>query len=609
MTDSKLLPGALVRDNHMRVGKVVGDPIFVELDGNTVEVVNVDFWGTEVKRPDNFLNLLASDSPEALLVDRPEALASWAEEAPLKLVALALSVDGGSGKVADIRAKLDERVLETGKWENWWKKQPQQMRKLPACFKVTKVGKDSEYSLLTYYDSVPAASELKVVGGSEKEGTTPADWREWLEARTHEPPPGRFPTRQVANALAKWPAKTVEQALLRVVVSAEEVLATDGASQQVAEGWLRAVAQASLRWRETAGPDTAGYTSARVGGVLGRLARIAGDRTPQELLLRVGAMDGETDAWRRGFTAGMWEAFDGEDARELYRRSSAVLGRQARGDLARELVLSAFGPDFSERRHSELDRLLDALPEDQRLQLLREVIATATASQRISLLDYIAQSRHASGTENLVLRLIAALTLEDEQGELAMRTSRELANALDEPQKHGRSVEFTFSAIVSKIGQARTSAQAEVQTRSEEAQAQIERERQEQERLRQQVRERNAELAANREESRLELRQDMLLAVGEVLQSVRRAGSSEELAGNVEAGLTIALRAGGAEPLETPGARVAYDPEKHQLESRHMEGGLPDSSPVTVVAPGVIYRGGIHGDRVLLKAHVRHEAG
>ena len=343
LTDSKFQPGALVRDNHARVGKVVGDPILVELDGNTVEVVTVDFWGQKVKSPENFLNLLASDSPEALLLEQPEALAPWADEAPLKLVALALSVGGGSGKAADIRAKLDGRVLEAGKWENWWKKQPQQMRKLPARFKITKVGRDSEYSLLTSFNAVPAASELKAVGGAEKEGTTPADWREWLLSPTHEPAPGRYPTKSVADSLAKWPAGTIEQALFRVIVSSEGLLSAGNLSGPVAEGWLRATAQAALRWRETAGPDAAGYTAARVGGVLARLSRIAGERTPQDLLLKAGAMDGEADAWRWGFAAGMWEAFDGEDARELYRRSAAALGRQARGDLAREMVLASFG--------------------------------------------------------------------------------------------------------------------------------------------------------------------------------------------------------------------------------------------------------------------------
>ena len=616
VNDPKFPPGAVVRDNHARVGKVVGNPVLVEIDGNTLEVVTVNFWGEEVKRRENWLTLLAPNSPEALLLDRPGELASWSEKAPMKLVALALSVGGGSGRVADIRAKLDERVLESGKWENWWKKQPQQMRKLPACFKIAKSGRDSEYSLLTYYDSVPAASELKAEGGAEKEGTTPADWREWLLSPTHEPAPGRHPTKQVADSLAKWPAKSIEQALLRVIVSAEELLSAGDASTLVAEGWLRATAQAALRWRETSGPDTAGYTAARVGGILARLARNAGDRTPQDLLLKAGAMDGDADAWRRGFAAGLWEAFDGEDARELYRRSAAVLGRQARGDLAREMALAAFGPDFPERRHSELDRLLDALPYAQRSQLLNEVIATAQPDQRDTVVDYIAQSRHASGAENLGLRLVATLTLGGEGNELATRTSRELADTL-KPQNHSIDVDsLSWSFAVSnptvtvlrgaqgQIDEIIKQRDAELTELREAHEAELERERQEQERLRQQVRERNAELAANREESRLEIRRDMLLAVGELLQSVRGSADAEGLAVNVEAGLSLALRAGGAEPLETAGIVVEYDPALHEAK-----GTPPGSGPVRVVAPGVIVRGGVHGDRVLLKAHVKHEAG
>ena len=393
-------------------------------------------------------------------------------------------------------------------------------------------------------------------------------------------------------------------------------MASDGASAQVAEGWLRAVAVASLRWRETAGPDTAGYTAARVGGALARLSRVAGDRTPQDLLLQAGALDGETDAWRRGFLAGMWEAFDGEDARELYLRSSAALGRQARGDLAREMVLSAFGPDFSERRNSELDRLLDALPEGERAQLLKEVIASATADRRGSVLAYIANSRHGEGVNRGGLRLLASLLLGDGTSEFEDRVSQELANAL-EPQNHFVNAdpvswsfaESTPTVTVLKSTQRRLDEiikqmEAEVAEVQASHEAQLDQERQEQERLRQQVRERNAELAANREESRLEIRQDMLLAVGEVLQSACQQDDSGDLAGAVKAGLTLALRAGGAEPLETPGTMVEYNPELHDAK-----GGAPGSGKVKVVAPGVIYRGGIHGDRVLLKAHVKHEAG
>ena len=534
---------------------------------------------------------------------------SWAKDSPLKLAAVALAACGGSGTGSHIREKLDGRAPLTPNWSSWWKRIQPKLGTLPEHFAVGWFGDTHLYILLSAIDAVP--SDL-----TKEKTATLADWREWLSRDTRGPAPGRFPTKPVADALAKWPEESVEQALLRVILSSEEALSTANTSAQTAEGWLKAVAQASLRWREIGGSDPRGYTAARVGEVLARLARVAGDRTPQELLLQAGALDGATDAWRRGFLAGMWDAFEGEDARDLYRTSSATLGRQARGDLAREIFLAAFTPDFSERRHSGLDRLLDSMPEDQRQQLLQEVIATANAGQRASLLHYISQSRHAEGVNREGLRLMASLLLGDGTSEFEDRVSRELADAL-EPKNHSVNadpVSWSFSVSTPPVTVLRNTQQrldsivavnnaerTELQASHED---QLEQEKQEQERLRQQVRERNAELAANREESRLELRQDMLLAVGEVLQSLSARSDRDGLAGDVAAGLLLALRAGGAEPLGVAGERVPYNKEEHSASEN-----IQKSGTVKIIAPGVIYRGGVHGDRILLKALVKHEAG
>ena len=621
MTDSTLTPrtlqpGTLVRDNNSRVGRVAGDPAVIEVDGNPVEVYPVDFWGSVVKKPGNWLTPVAPDCPEALLLERPEVLASWVEEAPLRLVALALSVDGGTGRVSDIRAKLSGRVIEEGRWNNWWNKQPQSMRKMPDHFRISKVGKDNEYTLLTDVEAVDLVQETKATADVKKTSVAGPDWKNWLEAQTREPAPGRFPPRQVANSLARWPAGTIEPVLFRLIVGAEEFVAARETSPQVAEGWLWAIAQAALRWRESGSNDPRGYTAARVGEVLARLAGIAGERTPQELLLQAGALDGTADAWRRGFLAGLWESFEGDDAREMYLSSSAILGRQARGDLVKEMFLSAFGPDFSKRRHAELDRLLDAVPESQRTPLLNEIIATAGADQRDGVLDYIDKSRHASGPENLALRLVATLTLGGEGGELATRTSRELANTL-KPKSHsvdGGRVSWSFTVsnpIVTVLRDTQGQIDEIIGQRDSELAdlrkahaAELERERAEQERLRQQVRERNAELAANREESRLEASRDMLLAVGEVFQSVCREQGSNEMADSVAAGLTLALQAGGATLLESRGRSVDFHPGFHDSDVT-----VPPGTRVRVIAPGVTYGGGVLGFSVLLKAQVRHEAG
>ncbi len=604
LTPRTLLPGTLVRDNNARVGRVAGAPTVIELDGNPVGVYPVDFWGSQVKKPDNWLTSLAPDCPEALLLERPEVLASWAEDSPLKLVALALSVDGGTGRVSDIRAKLSGRVIDEGQWENWWKKQPQLMRKMPDHFRISKIGKDNEYTLLTDVESVDAAHDPKATASSERSSASSSSWKNWLEAQTREPAPGRFPPRQVANSLARWPSETIEPVLFRLIVGAEEFVAARESSPQVAEGWLRAIAQAALRWRESGGSDPRGYTAARVGEVLARLVGIAGERTPQDLLLQAGALDGMADAWRRGFLAGMWDSFEGDDARDMYLASASALGRQARGDLARQITLAAFGPDMPEHRHAELDRLLDALPESDRVPLLEEVMARASSAQRAEVRDYLAGSRHFSGAETLGVRLKGVLTVSNPGDEFTARTSRELADALASPELLAPEVNALFAEAAKGIDQARSDARTEAQKQSQEAQAQLEQERQEQERLRQQVRERNAELTANREESRLELRQDMLLAVGEILQSVCRSDDSRATENSVVAGLALALKAGGAEQLGTPGEVVEFNPEHHQVGT-----SVPERGRVKVVAPGVVYRGELHGDRVLLKAQVKHEAG
>ncbi len=584
MSESGIQPGAFVWYAAKGLGSVR------EVGGSPA----VLFWADEKSGatqsiPPSLLTSLKSNGAEDF--------GEWAKNSPLTLVALALSACGGDGRESDIREKLNGRAPLSPNWAGWWKRTKPKLGNLPAHFAASETSEGIGYKLLSGVADVPP-------DWTQPKSATLADWKKWLSAEAHESPPGRFPTKPVADALARWPENTVERALFRVIVSAEETLALGNASAQVAEGWLRTVAQASLRWRETGGVDSRGYQAARVGELLVRLSRIAGDRTPQELLLQAGVLDGETDAWRRGFVAGLWEAFEGDDAREMYRRSSAVLGRQARADLAREIALAAFDPGYSARRNSELDRLLETMPEDQRRQILREMVASATPVWKDGVLDYIANSRHASGPEHLGLRTMAALALGDERSDFAAQTSRELSDAFERPEIYGEPVRSLFRDAAIKAGEAKISGRLQVKDLEQTHEVQIQQERQEQQRLRQQMQALAAELDARREESRLEIRQDMLLAVGEVLQSVCLRDSVEELAGDVEAGLTLALRAGGADLLETPGALVNYEPQRHQAK-----GDLPPSAMVKVLAPGVIVRGGVHGDRVLLKAHVKHEAG
>ena len=592
MTDSSILPGSLVWYAPKGLGRVrdIGDSS------------TVLFWsdmkaGTVERVPTSLLTPLASFAPSSADDGSSEEFESWAKKSPIKLVALALVACGGAGSNSDIRQKLSGKVPLSPNWGSWWKRNQPKLGNLPDHFRISSEGDSTTYALLSSLMDVPQ-------DWTEPRSASLADWKGWLSADTHDPPPGRFPTKPVVDALAKWDANSVEQTLLRLMVASEQLSSAGDLSPQAAEGWLRALAQAIIRRLEIGGIDTRGYTAARAGEALARLARIAGDRAPQDLLLQAGIMDGETDAWRRGFVAGLWEAFAGDDAREMYSKSSAVLGRQARTDLARELALAAFDPGYSARRNFELDRLLDLLPEEQRKQILREMVASATVSQKEAVLDYIGNSRHASGPELLGLRMMAILALADPKEDSAKLEGTLKAGDSDfngllqvanpEPLLHA--IQKDHYRDMESLQQSHAS---EIERKGHES----EQLRQQISHLGKQVQERNAELDAKRVESRLEIRQDMLLAVGEVLQSMYLRQQGGESSATVEAGLTLALRAGGADLLEAPGEIVQFKPQWHQA--------IGDSTVATLVkvlAPGVIVRGGVHGDRVLLKAQVTHEA-
>jgi hypothetical protein len=136
--------------------------------------------------------------------------------------------------------------------------------------------------------------------------------------------------------------------------------------------------------------------------------------------------------------------------------------------------------------------------------------------------------------------------------------------------------------------------------------AKLEEMRYKEERLRGLVEGLRVQIAAGREESRFDILQDTLLVVGETLQSFRkRKGSPEELLNHIEARLTLALRAGGAEEFGTIGETALFDPILHQGENG---GHIQIGAHVRISAPGSIVRGKSTGGRVLFKAKVEHSS-
>lgn len=509
MSESEIQVGAFVQDNRPRTGKPVVGKV-LKRNGDDAKVV---FWDSRVDSILlRFLTPLRTDSPEALLWNNPQMLAPWVDEAPLKLIATALSIDGNIGKAADIREKLSGWVSNI-EWEGWWNKARPQIRKKREHFEVTRDGKDTVYRLLTSAEAIPVAAKSKSARVGEEEEDSSAEWIDWLEADTHRPVPERYPTKEVAESLAMWRADGIEIALRRLIAGADEVQAKRKVSSQAARGWLRAISQACLRWRETSPQDTRGYFAAEVGRSLTRLALRARRDGVLDILPRAGDLDSNSDAWGQGFLAGMWGAFSGDDAHDFYVKFAADIGRQARGDLAKKIFLAGFNPEFSGHRHSELDRLLDALPEGDRVHLLEEAMARASAGQRSEVLDYIANSRHAVGSERLALRIAAVLMLSDGRGDFAARTSRELADAFAALDECGPEIQTILKDTLARIAEERAHIVSEMEEQRKAHEAELERERRAKERFRTQARELGAEIDALQDKLR-EAQQSTSLTTG-----------------------------------------------------------------------------------------------
>ena len=169
---------------------------------------------------------------EELLAEGREEALSWVKEAPLKLVAVALTDITGIGrmtKAGPIKTKLEGLVVDAGeKWQPWWSRVRSAVGD-STFFETTR----NKKSMITeirlrpgcYVDDVPAAP-LPPEPPKPK-AVSLADWKKWLQGDAAEPPPGSYPVKAVANALATWPDKTFRRALRQTMRGAEEFLEQD----------------------------------------------------------------------------------------------------------------------------------------------------------------------------------------------------------------------------------------------------------------------------------------------------------------------------------------------------------------------------------------------
>ena len=544
--------------------------------------------------------------------NQPESMESWHSEAPARLVAWALRSLGGEGKAGEIKQKLAGQFVPAAEWTRWWKRVQPAVKK-SSRFTVKKNNSISFYGSVTAVPAEPLSSlsNSHATSRTRRKAPTKADWRRWFLARSALPCPGTYPTNLAIAVIRDLkPRDDVNLVLEKTFWSAGTFLASAGSSERSAAGWMEALSRMVLKCAGDQGMGPANAWARPLGATLGRLANVARySEDSLAWLLRVYGLGSGLSRWRREFSAGMWAALrEHGDPQHLLRASSS--GWQ-RIQLAEDFVIAAFNTFRPAPRHSELDRLLDALSPGDRAEVLLRLMVQGTLgeSPRPGTLNYIANSRHASASfgtgSRLELLTAASLLLSEGDSAALAEASSQIGKMMS-----GGSDESANPVWDSLLSNARQEVEI-LQTRlAEELETQrlsferiLDQKQQDLDGLSAQNRTFRALMESGREESRFEIRKDMLLEVGDIMQRVHRCDKSPaDRLEEVRARLTVVLNEGGASPLGTAGEMVPFDPGLH-----HSADAISTGAIVRLLAPGVITKNEAGVGRVLLKASVTNK--
>lgn len=612
----EIRPGTFVRHIDLGVGRVVSqDDAFV--------VVDFDREKNRRMRESVAANLkiLSDNGFEALIRTRREEIRPWVMEAPLKLLAATLTDSPGrAAKVTEVKMEL-QRLDNSVKWDEWWNRIKSTVDR--SNFFTTVTTKSNSIIGISLapridIDDVPAEPLPKKPRADRKSKKRPAskqEWKKWFLDETGSSPPGRWPNSRLFTDLDKWSFQDVERALAQTIRAAREFLASGSTSAKAAAGWLDAVSRVSLRWRGCMESDSSNRLAVETGELLPQLADICGDENRTAGWLVQSALAGQPDRWREGLAEGIWSAAreHRDTVRGLLEITHAQLGLQDLTALVEETSLAAFKASRSDNWTDQIGPFLrmlrDKLPSRELIRLAYRLILRSKDENALveEVVDCIAGEDAAwfkDADVRLSLFVLSVLVIADDQNPIVDRASKELAGAFASPERGDSTVQTLFQGVRISNESLRDSLAKEFDAKCRVYEAELEQERRENGRMTQQLVAFRAQMASGREESRLEVRQDMLLAIGDALQRLYSPGkNTEDRLMDLTGTLPAALRAGGAEPLGIVGDRVRYDPRAH-----HSTTSIPRGTTVTLSAPGVIVRGGTSGDRVILKASVMHQS-
>jgi len=609
MKENEIEANVFVYHREWGVGRIIA----IEADGQSllVQFRNRPEHRMLRERALQSLDKLPNNGLEATLWTNPEAAYSWVRNAPLRLVAAALADARGAVKPKYLQTRLQQRALRDVNWSTWWKR-IQPLVKQSPYFRV----KNGLYTLVGNASDVPeemppARSRRVAVGGQrpkKRKLASPKEWIEWLLGARDIFPPGNVPAPVVLDILDVLPAGMLEGASQRLLSGLRFLLEAKRApSTQALMIWVEAITRLTGRWSESSLSDSVQTLPRNIVEFAAELLshprhRVFAREFPAVLIPIVQKGDGAVQEVVRSLIASL-------QARptvsvELLQTLTAVLSEMARGLFLKKVVREVFQVGAPEHQHL----VLQAINERDRDYLL-EYLCLLVVDEQIPA-DKVVETlcrewlptqetkRHVS----LKSLLVAGMLLGDVVKALHSLMTDGFRSAIREQGDTIADHVVSMLAGIAReeISKTRYELEERLRHEVEAANKQLLGKQGEIERAHRTIIDLQQEIKRRREEAQLDIRRDMLLAIGEVLQILSKKDErSADLIADAEAGLSLALKAGGAEVLGLVGQAVSYDPRLHQSDKTLREG-----VSAVVTAPGVRIGTGHVGDLVLLKARV-----
>jgi len=606
MKEDELRLNTFVFHNEWGTGHIVA----FEGDG---QWVLVDFRGRPKHRMTREIALrslsrLPGDGLKASLWNSSDTVRIWAKKRPLRLVAAALADAGGTAKAKDLQTRIEQH-LDT-KWNTWWKRVQPLVKQSPH-FQM----KEGSYIILGKPSDVPEEAPstrlVRHTRGEPKSSRThrvasSREWIKWLLTDIDSAPPANSPAPITFDILDAFPAEMLEGINRRLLYGLRFVLeAQKRPSVRTLEGWVKAISRLSNHWVQSSSPGSLkALPEQLVSFTADLLDKPRHKKFAGQVLPVLAAIAEKNDQVARGIGDSLVSLLQAgsKGAIELFRDLMDKLPETARRLLSREVILKVFQTGTPEQQNRAFNAVNDRdrgylleylallvidrqIPAEGVLEAFRgEWLATQGAVQETSLRSpLLGAMLLGAAAEPLRLRVEDAfrLAVREKEQSLTDPIIAMLVRTAKEEVLHARR----------ELEQRRHNEVNNFNARLAEAHAEIERMRRNADDLQQHI-------ARRREEAHLEIRRDMLLVIGEVLQIMSvKDRKPADLMADLEAGLSLALKAGGAEVLGLVGEEVPYDRLRHQADK-----DIDEGTPVIVVAPGVLVRGKQPGELILLKA-------